>query len=78
MIYQGGNKAVMIKGRCDVLIDDSVSNVLKCIDSGMPALLIDRPHNRWFGPQYRIFSLDIDEIIDAYNILLEFNGENFI
>lgn len=78
MVYQGGNKAVMIKGRCDVLIDDSVSSVLKCIDSGMPALLIDRPHNRWFGPQYRIFSLDIDEIIDAYNILLEFNGENFI
>lgn len=69
MIYQRGNKADMIKGRCDVLIDDSVSNVRKCIQSGLPALLIDRPHNRYAGPECRIYSLDIDEIIEAYKIL---------
>lgn len=69
MIYQHGNKADLIKGRCDVLIDDSVSNVYKCIQSGVPALLIDRPHNQYAGPEYRIYSLDIDEIVEAYRIL---------
>lgn len=69
-IYQHGNKADIIKGRCDLLIDDSVSNVLKCHESGVPALLIDRPHNEWFGPQFRIYSLSEDEIRDAYNLLI--------
>ena len=69
VVYQKGNKARFIKGRCDVLIDDSVSNVLDCINAGLPALLIDRPHNRWFGPEYRIYSLSYTEIEEAYNIL---------
>lgn len=77
MVCQQGNKADMIKGRCDVLIDDSVSNVLKCLESGMPALLIDRPHNEWFGPTYRVYSLNYEEILDAYTLLLEYNGEKF-
>ena len=72
MVYQKGNKATLIKGRCDVLIDDSVSNVTKCNAAGMPALLIDRPHNRWFGPQYRIYSLNLEEILDAYNLLVKY------
>lgn len=69
MVYQRGNKATLIKGKCDVLIDDSVSNVYKCNQSGVPALLIDRPHNRYAGPLFRIYSLDIDEIVEAYNLL---------
>lgn len=66
-IYQRGNKADIIKGRCDILIDDSFSNVIKCINSGVPSLLIDRPHNRHIGTPYRIFSLTSNEIIDKYN-----------
>ena len=69
-IYQHGNKADIIKGRCDVLIDDSPSNVYKCIKSGVPALLIDRPHNQGAGPLYRIYSLDIDEIMFGYKLLM--------
>ena len=69
-IYQHGNKADIIKGRCDVLVDDSVSNVVKCNESGVPALLIDRPHNRWFDSQYRIFSLNYSEIESAYNSII--------
>lgn len=68
-IYQYGNKADIIKGRCDVLVDDSFSNVKKCIKSGVPALLIDRPHNRHIDTPYRIYSLDIEEITDKYNQL---------
>ena len=66
MYHQTGNKASMIKGRCDVLIDDSYFNVTKAIRSGLPALLIDRPHNRNVEFEFRIYHLDYDEILDAY------------
>ena len=66
MYYQNGNKADLIKGRCDVLIDDSYSNVAKAIKSGLPALLIDRPHNRNVECEFRIYHLDYNEILDAY------------
>lgn len=72
-IYQYGNKADIIKGRCDVLIDDSLSNVLKCIKSGVPALLITRPHNINRDFKYRISKLDINEIEYMYNCLLNDN-----
>ena len=71
-IYQYGNKADIIKGRCDVLIDDSVSNVYKCIKSGVPALLIDIPHNQSVGPEFRIYNLDIDEITEGYEIICKY------
>ena len=66
MHYQNGNKADLIKGRCDVLIDDSYSNVAKAIKSGLPALLIDRPHNQNVECEFRIYHLDYNEILDAY------------
>jgi hypothetical protein len=76
MYYQQGNKADMIKGRCDLLIDDSVSNVVKAINSGLPALIIDRPHNQGYEPLFRIYSLDINEIMEAYHLELETLGWN--
>lgn len=76
MYYQHGNKADMIKGKCDVLIDDSVSNVMKAIRSGLPALIIDRPHNQTEDPLFRIYSLDIEEIKYAYELELETLGWN--
>lgn len=59
-------KADKIKGRCDVLIDDSLFNVTKAIQSGLPALLIDRPHNQNVECEFRIYNLDYEEILDAY------------
>lgn len=76
MVYQHGNKADMIKGRCDVLIDDSISNVRKAIKSGLPALLIDRPHNQHESFAFRIYSLDINEIKQAYQLELKTLGWN--
>lgn len=78
MYHQLGNKATLIKGKCDVLIDDSVNNVIRCIKSGVPALLIDRPSNQWFGPQFKIYNLNYDEILEAYNLLIQYNGDYFI
>lgn len=76
MYYQHGNKADIIKGKCDVLIDDSIINVTKAIESGVPALIIDRPHNQSDNPLFRIYSLDIDEILFAYELELKTLGWN--
>ena len=76
MVYQHGNKADIIKGRCDVLIDDSIRNVEQAIRAGLPALIIDRPHNQNGDPVFRIYSLDINEILDAYELELETLGWN--
>ena len=73
MYTQKGNKADIIKGRCDVLIDDSYYNVVKCIEVGLPALLIDRPHNKNINTPYRIYSLKYAEIEKKYNDLF---GDN--
>lgn len=67
MYSQLGNKADMIKGRCDVLIDDSMYNIETCNKSGLPALLIDRPHNRKYDTPYRIYSLKYEEIERKFN-----------
>jgi len=66
-ICQLSNKADIIKGRCDVLIDDSIFNVKKAIKAGLPALLISRPHNSNIEFEFRIDKLDIREIEKMYN-----------
>ena len=71
MYYQHGNKATMIKGRVDVFIDDSISNFIKLNLSGVPCLLIDQPDNQSWGPIGRIYTLNKQEIIDAYNLFID-------
>lgn len=77
MYAQSGNKATMIKGRVDVFIDDSVSNMIKMNLSGIPCLLMDKEYNRDWGPVGRIYSLDIDEIYEAYQLLINTVFKNF-
>lgn len=66
---QTASKVPKIKGRVDVFVDDSISNFIDMNLKGMPCLLIDTPFNRdkW-GPVARIYSLDIEEITDAYYV----------
>lgn len=71
MYYQHGNKATMIKGRVDVFVDDSISNFIKLNLSGVPCLLIDQPDNQEWGPVGRIYSLNKEEIVDAYNLFID-------
>lgn len=73
MYFQHGNKANMIKGRCDVFVDDSISNFLKMNMSGVPCLLMDTPFNQDFGPILRIYSLDKYEIEEVFNMGIEQN-----
>ena len=65
--YQQGNKANIIKGHCDVLVDDSVFNCYQAMKVGFPAILITRPHNVHSDYPYRVNKLDIEEIIAVYN-----------
>lgn len=65
---QTASKAPKIKGRVDVFVDDSISNFIDMNLKGIPCLLISTPYNRdkW-GHIGRIYSLNIEEITDAYN-----------
>ena len=63
---QDDNKARVIKGHCDVLIDDSWFNVQQCLSKGVPALLITRPLNQHIDTPYRVNSLKYKEIEKKY------------
>ena len=63
---QADNKGRIIKGRCDVLIDDSWFNVQQCLAVGVPALLITRPHNAHIDTPYRVNHLKYKEIEQKY------------
>ena len=67
---QRGNKARIIKGHCDVLIDDSAFNCYQALKVGFPAILITRPHNMHSDYPYRVNRLDIDEILAVYNQII--------
>lgn len=67
--YQGGSKSKLIKGRCDVFIDDSISNFLECNSNGVFTLLIDAPHNQGFNTPFRIHSLEYREIEEKYYLI---------
>lgn len=66
---QSDNKAEGMKGKADVLIDDSWFNVQQCLNAGFPALLITRPHNKWIKTPYRVSHLKYKEIEQKYNEL---------
>lgn len=68
---QTGNKALIIKGRCDVLVDDSAFNCYQAMQVGFPAILITRPHNVNSDYPYRIDRLSIEEITKVYNRIYE-------
>ena len=60
------NKATRIKGKVDVFVDDSISNMVAMNLLGVPCLLIDAPGNQEWGAVGRIFSLDKDEIEETF------------
>lgn len=75
---QTASKVPKIKGRVDVFVDDSLSNFIDMNLKGLPCLLIDSPYNRekW-GSIARIYSLDIEEITDTYNVFSQTIFPNF-
>lgn len=69
--YQYGKKSTLIKGRIDVFIDDSISNFTELNLAGVPCLLMDSENNQHWGPIGRIYSLDYNEIEQAYVDFME-------
>lgn len=56
-------------GGCDVHVDDSLSVFMDLNKKGIPCLLLDSESNQhWEEPVGRIYSLDKDEIEDAYHL----------
>ena len=64
-------KSKYIKGRVDVFIEDSPHQWKALNNAGIPCLLIDSPNNKELGPILKIYSLDYDEIEDAFNLASE-------
>jgi hypothetical protein len=71
------NKADFVKGKVDVFVDDSVTNFIQMNLSGVPCLLLDKDYNQDWGPIGRIYSLDINEIEDAYDLFMSTIFPNF-
>lgn len=63
---QTDNKVRIIKGHCDVLVDDSAFNVMQALEVGFPAILITRPHNAHVKDLPRVNSLTLKEITEVY------------
>lgn len=58
----------LIRSGANVHIDDSLS-VFKDLNlKGIPCLLLDSPNNQDWGPIGRIYTLDKEEIEDAYHL----------
>lgn len=67
---QTKNKANVVKGLVDVFIDDSLSNFKAMNLAGVPCLLMDAEYNQEWGPIGRIYSLDINEIKEVYELFM--------
>lgn len=77
VLCQFSNKANYIKGRVDLFVDDSIRNFIQMNLSGLPCLLMDHPNNQSWGPIGRIYSLNYDEIEEAYYLFKYSFFENF-
>lgn len=69
--YQYGKKSTLIKGRVDLFIDDSISNMIELNLAGIPCLLMDSENNQKWGSIGRIYSLNYSEIEQAYYKFME-------
>lgn len=74
---QSSNKANRIKGKIDVFVDDSITNMIQMNLAGVPCLLMNGPHNQSWGPVARIYSLNKEEIIEAYELFMSTFFYNF-
>lgn len=66
----GQSKVELLKAlKCDLFIDDKPETFYECNKNGIPCLLMDAGHNQKVRTKYRIFNLDINEIMEKYESL---------
>ncbi len=71
------SKAKVLKGKVDVFIDDSLYNFIDLNSKGIPCLLMNTNTNQSWGPIGRIYTLNQDEINDAYELFMNTIFSNF-
>lgn len=64
------SKANTLKGKVDVFIDDSLKNFIDLNLKGIPCLLMNTDKNQNWGPVGRIYSLNENEIENAYELFM--------
>lgn len=74
---QSANKAKCVKGKIDVFVDDSIYNFVTMNLAGVPCLLMDASHNQTWGPIGRVYSLNEEEIQEAYDLFMLTIFDNF-
>lgn len=66
-VYQvkwGESKIAKLKElKCDIFIDDKYATFKECQKNGIFCLLMDAPHNQHIHTPYRIYNLDISNIM---------------
>lgn len=65
--YSKINKLKELK--CDIFIDDKPETFEDCHKAGIFCLLMDAPHNQFIDTKYRIFNLDINNILQLWQKL---------
>jgi len=72
-VYQvgwGQSKIELLKNlNCDIFIDDKYQTFKECNKNGIFCLLMDAPHNQKYKTDYRIYNLEIQNIINLWKKL---------
>ena len=60
----GQSKIEVLKSlNCDIFVDDKYATFKECHENGVFCLLMDAPHNQHINTPYRIYTLDIENIL---------------
>ena len=66
-VHWGESKIEVLKFLgCDIFIDDKYETFKECHKNGIFCLLMDAPHNQRVKTKYRIYDLNIDNILDLW------------
>lgn len=66
-VHWGESKVAKLKDlKCDIFIDDKYLTFKECHAAGVFCLLMDAPHNRHIKTKYRIYNLNIKNILDLW------------
>lgn len=67
-VHWGESKLDLLKSLgCELFIDDKPSTFRECNKNGIFCLLMDAAHNQNVKTKYRIYNLDIENIMEIYN-----------
>lgn len=69
-VHWGQSKIEVLKSLdCDIFIDDRIDTFKECHRNGIFCLLMDAAHNQKIKTKYRIYDLDINNIISLWRRL---------